>query len=321
MKKIVVMGGGAGTFVVLRGLRDYPVHLSAIVTMMDSGGSTGRLRKQYGVLPPGDIRQSLVALSKASPEIQKLFIYRFESGDLKGHNVGNIILATLENVSKDYSKAITNASILLQTSGDVIPVTLDNVQLCAEYEDGEVIETEKLIDSASHKSSRIKQVYLKPTAIANRVAVSAIEDADYIIIGPGDLYTSLIPNLLVEGISPAIQKSNAKILFIVNLMTKRGQTHKFTAAQHIKDIEKYLGRSIDLVLMNKEPIPTEIISFYKKYRETVVEDDLSSDSSVIRSPLLNDQIFEKTKVDKARRSKVRHDSDKLGRAIMELCIT
>lgn len=318
MKKIVVIGGGAGTSVVLRGLRDYPVSLCAIVSMMDSGGSTGRLRKQYGVLPPGDIRQSLIALSNAHPDIQQLFIYRYASGDLKGHNIGNILLSTLEKIAPDYMSSLKLAAMLLQVEGEVIPVTTDNVQLCAEYEDGDVIADEHLIDNANHKSVRIKRAYLSPNALATKESLAAIESADYIIVGPGDLYTSLIPGFLVKNITAQIKKSKAKLILITNLMTKRGQTSKYTATDHIKDLERYIGKKADYILINSEEIPADIVTFYKKYREHVVLDDFSSNKNVYRSPLLNEQIFEKAKEDKAKRSLVRHDSKKIGSAIMEL---
>lgn len=318
MKNIVVIGGGAGTSVVLRGLRDYPVSLSAIVSMMDSGGSTGRLRKQYSVLPPGDIRQSLVALSNAPADIQKLFLYRYSSGDLKGHNVGNIILSTLEQIAPDYMSSIKLASTLLQVDGNVVPITTDKVQLCAEYEDGEVILDEHLIDSAKHKSSRIKKAYLSPVALATPEALAAINNADYIIVGPGDLYTSLIPNFLVKNITSEIKKSKAKLILVSNLMTKRGQTTRYTVSDHIVDLERYISKKADYILVNNEVIPSDIVTFYKKYREHEVSDDLGNDRNVHRMPLLNDQIFQKAQGDKLKRSLIRHDSKKIGSAIMEI---
>ena len=295
----------------LRGLRDYPVSLSAIVSMMDSGGSTGRLRRQYGVLPTGDIRQSLIALSNAHPDIQQLFIYRYASGDLKGHNIGNILLSTLEKIAPDYMSSLKLAATLLQVEGEVIPVTTNNVQLCAEYEDGEVILDEHLIDSAKHKSVRIKKAYLSPNAQATKESLSAIASADYLIVGPGDLYTSLIPNFLVKNIAAEIRKSKAKLIFITNLMTKRGQTTKYASSDHVKDLEQYIGKKADYILVNSEIIPDEIVTFYKKYREHVVADDLTESRNTHRKPLLNDQIFEKAKEDKAKRSLVRHDSKKI----------
>lgn len=318
MKKIVVIGGGAGAFVVLSGLRDYTIDISAIVTMMDSGGSTGRLRTQYDVLPPGDVRQCLVALSKAPELWAKLFLYRFSSGDLRGHNFGNILLTVLEKITDNYQDVVDTASFILQTKGKVIPVTFDKVHLCVEYEDGEIIETEKLIDTAFHKKTRIKTAYLKPAARANKNALKAIAQADYIIVGPGDLYTSLIPNLIVNDMKPAIQKSSAEIVAIVNLMTKRGQTPSYTAQDYIIDLETYLGRRINTVLINNTPLPQEIIKFYRRYREIPVVDEVHNGKRIIRADLLSDAIFSKPPADRAIRSLIRHDSAKLGSAIMEI---
>ena len=171
MKKITVIGGGTGTFVVLSGLKSYNVNLSSIVTMTDSGGSTGRLRDQLGVLPPGDLRQSLVALSEASQLWRQLFLYRFENGDLKGHNFGNIFLSALEKVSENYDQVIDTASYVLQTKGTVIPVTFTKADLCVEYENGKIIREEGNIDEDNHESSRIKRAFLEPDAEANKRAI------------------------------------------------------------------------------------------------------------------------------------------------------
>src|SRR3989338_3567191 len=217
MKKVVIFGGGTGTFVVLSGLKKYRLDISVIVSMMDSGGSTGRLRDQLGVLPPGDFRQCLVALSEASELWRTLFLYRFETGDLKGHNFGNIFITALEKISSNYDEVVSTASFILKTKGKVIPVTFDKVHLCVQYDDGEIIETEKLIDTAFHKKTRIKKAYLKPRAKPNQNGINAILNADYIIIGPGDLYTSLIPNFVVDDMKQALSKSRATIINIMNL--------------------------------------------------------------------------------------------------------
>jgi len=206
MKKITVIGGGTGTFVVLSGLKDYELDLSVVVSMMDSGGSTGKLRDQLGVLPPGDLRQCLVALSDAPILWRKLFLYRFETGDFKGHNFGNLFLAALEKVSTSYDEAIQSASYVLKTKGKVFPVTHDKLHLAAEYENGKIVTGEGLIDENHAESSRIKRAYLTPSGTANVKAVEAIENSDYIIVGPGDLYTSIIPVLLVEGIGEHFQR-------------------------------------------------------------------------------------------------------------------
>lgn len=318
MKNVVVIGGGAGAFVVLSGIKDNSINISAIVTMMDSGGSTGRLRDQYDVLPPGDIRQCLVALSKAPDLWTKLFLYRFESGDLRGHNFGNIFLTALEKITEDYSDVADTAAFILQTKGKVIPVTHDKVHLCVEYADGEIIETEKLIDTAFHKKTRIKKAYLKPRAKPNQKGIDAIVNADYIIIGPGDLYTSLIPNFVVDGMKQALSKSRANIINVMNLMTKRGQTPLYTAKDHITDLERYIGRKINTVLINNTPIGSEIISYYKRRQEVPVIDDLTNGRVIIRQDLLDEGVYSKKKSDSAIRSLVRHDSNKIGSAIMEI---
>lgn len=318
MKKVVVIGGGAGAFVVLSGIKQYDLDISAIVCMTDSGGSTGRLRDQYGVLPPGDLRQCLVALSEAPELWSKLFLYRFENGDLKGHNFGNIFLTVLEKITDDYNEVLDKASYILQSKGQVIPSTLDKVNLCVEYSDGEIIETEHLIDTAFHKRSRIMKAYLKPKAQVNPNVVEAILQADNIIIGPGDLYTSLIPNLIVDGVQEAIKKSYAKIINIMNLMTKRGQTTDYKASDHVKDLEEYLGKKIDKILVNNAPISDEILNSYKEYNEIEVEDDL--DDKALRLDLVANEMRQKSEADTAMRSLVRHDITKVGGALWNILI-
>lgn len=318
MKKVVVIGGGVGTFVVLSGLKKYPLTISVIVSMMDSGGSTGRLRDQLGVLPPGDLRQCLVALSEASQLWRKLFVYRFEAGDLKGHNFGNIFISALEKNSLNYQEVVDTASFILKTKGKVIPVTFDKVHLCVEYEDGEIIETEGKIDTANHKISKIKKAYLKPKATSNTKAIEAISEASYIIIGPGDLYTSLIPNLIVNGVGSAIKKSKAKIINIMNLMTKRGQTTNYKASDHIVDLERYLGRKIDFIMLNKAPIPPKILSYYQQFKERPVGDDLLNERRVIRLDLISQATYNKSKADTLFRSILRHDTEKVSWGVWEI---
>jgi len=320
MKNITVIGGGTGTFVVLSGLKNYDYNLSAVITSMDSGGSTGKLRDQYGVLPPGDVRQCLVALSEASELWRKLFLYRFEKGDFKGHNFGNIFLTALEQVTAPhYQEVIDTASYILQTKGKVIPVTFDRVHLCAEYEDGETLISEDLIDSAFHKESRIKRAFLKPDASSNPNAVEAILSADYIIMGPGDLYTSIIPNLLVGGIEEAFAVTKAKVIMNVNLMTKRGQTPNYTAYDHVRDLERYMNRRVDIVILNNKKISKEVEEYYHEYGEQEVFDDMSDYNDhkiqVLRSDIVADQVFTKSMSDVIVRSLQRHDPEKLAKVL------
>lgn len=327
--KIVIIGGGTGSFVALSGLKKYPVELSAIVSMMDSGGSSGKLRDELGVLPPGDIRQCLVALSTSSKLLRDLFMYRFEEGDLKGHNFGNIFLSSLEKTTGSMEKAITEVGKILRIHGQVIPVTFKKADLCVELMDGKKIIGETHIDEVDLPAGRqgqkinrakIKKAFLKPSISANPLAIAEIKKADYIIIGPGDLYTSIIPNLLVIGIADAIKKSRAKKLYVMNLMTKYGQTTHYTAQNHIEDLEKYVGKgTIDTILINIKRPSQETLSWYEDFDEQPVINDLSGENYFIyKKNLLKDIILKKSSTDSLKRSIIRHDSDKLARVIMRI---
>lgn len=319
MKKVTVVGGGTGTYTLLTGLKNYHFDISVIVSMMDSGGSTGLLRDQLGVLPPGDLRQCLVALSDTSEIWRKLFLYRFENGDLKGHNFGNIFITALEKISVDYNEVVETTSKLLGTLGKVVPVTLEKSQLCVEYEDGTVIEGEANIDESLIATSRIKKAFSKPEATANSKALDAIRECDYLIIGPGDLYTSLIPNLIVSGISEEIVKSNCRIIYIANLMTKRGQTTGYKVSDHVNDIEKYLGREVDFVLINSGEISEDGRKRYlEKSGDVSVEDDMANNVRVVRKNIISDVKFENNSSDRTFRSLVRHDSYKLAEEIKNI---
>lgn len=299
-KRIVTMGGGTGTYVVLSALKNFDFNLSAIVSMSDDGGSTGRLRDDYGVLPPGDIRRSLIALSTTSKPLRKLFDYRFENGDLDGHNFGNLFLSALEKIEGSFYQAVLTASKMLSVKGRVIPVTLNDVRLQAELENGEVISGETNIDIPKHNPMlKIKKVFLKPAAKANRDALKAIQAADLIIIGPGDLYTSVIPNFLVAGIGRAIRNSRARKIYLCNLMTKHGETNGFSVIDFLETVGNYLGsETIDYVLVNsKKPgrvrlkryaeENAEMVVLPKDYRERLnktemVKADLLTKSGLIR---------------------------------------
>ncbi len=319
MKKITVIGGGTGTFVVLSGLKKYPLDLSVVVTMMDSGGSTGRLRDQLGILPPGDLRQCLVALSDAPLLWRKLFLYRFEKGDLEGHNFGNIFLAALEKVSDSYDKAIETASYVLKTKGKVIPVTFNKLHLVAEYETGQKITGEGLIDENHSEKSRIKTAYLEPQGNANPVAIKSIEESEYIVIGPGDLYTSIIPVLLVNDVKSAMKKSKAKIIYIMNMMTKSGQTTNYKASDHVKDLVKYLGKEPDYILINNGAISEEILASYKKYNEFKVTNDLNKNGyQIVEKDLVDVKKVEKNSSDILYRSILRHDSEKVAEELKKI---
>lgn len=321
MKKVTVIGGGTGTFVVLSGLKSYPLDLGVIVTMMDSGGSTGRLRDQLGVLPPGDLRQCLVALSEAPLFWRKLFLYRFESGDLKGHNFGNIFLSAMEKTCGSYKEVIENVSFVLKTKGQVIPVTLDKTNVCVRYKSGKVVKGEGNIEDNVNESSPIDQAFLDPPVRINPLAISRIKESDALIIGPGDLYTSIIPVLLVGKIKEAINSSKAKIIFVMNLMTKAGQTNNYSALDHLKDLEKYLGRYPDMIISHLGKIPPEILKWYHDHNENVVENDLVKNGfkgKIIEDNIIDTQRFGGNSADELTRSILRHDPVRLAKLISTL---
>ncbi|MFA5126071.1 MAG: gluconeogenesis factor YvcK family protein [archaeon] len=265
MKKIVVIGGGTGSFTILSGLKKYPVELISIVSMMDSGGSTGILRDEFGVLPPGDVRRCLVALSD-STIMRELFEYRFKKGKaLNGHTVGNLLLTALNEITGSDEEAILKASDILRIKGKVLPVTLNNCHLGAEFANGK-----KVIGEAKIGKQKVKHIFLTKKAKIFSEAKKAILSADLIILGPGDFYTSILPNLLVTGVTQAINKSKAKTVFVCNIMTK-GETKGFKAKDFVEELSKYLQSIPDFVLMNNKKPSLRVIKRYKKEGSEFVE--------------------------------------------------
>lgn len=320
-KKIVVIGGGTGTYVALSGLKRYAYDLTAIVTMMDSGGSSGRLRDELGVLPPGDIRQCIVALSNSSRLLRKMFNYRFEEGGLTGHTFGNIFLSTLEKSTGSIKKAIEEVGKILRISGKVVPVTFAKTELCVELEDRRIIKGETHIDVVEgvEKRARIKNAFLAPKVIANPDAVSEILNADFVLIGPGDLYTSIIPNLLVSGIREALEKTKGQVIFVLNLMTKHGQTTDYSAKDHLSDLQKYTGKkTIDYVLVNSKKPNKKALVWYEEYGEEPVNDDLPSEDKIIRKDLISSFILTQNPGDDLKRSIIRHSPKKLAEEVNRL---
>ncbi len=319
MKRVTVLGGGTGSYVVLSGLKNESIDLASVVSVMDSGGSTGRLRDQLGVLPPGDLRQCLVALSDAPLLWRELFLYRFEQGDLKGHSFGNIFLSALEKVSSSYDEAIETVEYVLKVKGHVLPITYEKTHLCVEYASGKVIKGEANIDENNTETSRIVKAYLDPEVKANPKALERITDSDVVIVGPGDLYTSIIPTLITSGTKDTIVKSNAKIVYILNLMNKMGQTTGYKAQDYVNDITHYLGREPEVVVVHKGQIPQDILNWYKSHQETPVENDLGMNGytgSIIEADLVDTHQFPKSQADELTRSILRHDSQKLTKVLV-----
>jgi uncharacterized cofD-like protein len=266
-KKIVCLGGGnAMPKVVLAGLKKYPVKISAICAMLDSGGSAGRLRKDYKIVSPGDIRRAFIALANTSPIIENLFNYRFQAGGLNGHNFANLLITALElSTKKDYAKICDEMCKILNIPHQVLPVTLDNSHLYATLENGKTISGETNIDIPKHNGKlKIKKVFLKPKAKAYSKTLEAIKKADLIVIGPGDLYSSLAQILLVEGVNRAIKKSKAKTVYVSNLMTKHGETNDFTVLHFVNELEKYLKSNLDYVIYNTQKPSFKRLALNKK---------------------------------------------------------
>lgn len=317
---IVVIGGGTGSFTLLSGLRDYPVALSSIVTMMDSGGNSGELRDAYGVLPPGDLRRCLIALSDESQMLRDILSFRFEEPPLAGHNLGNLVFLALTQASGSERVALESISRMLRIKGCVLPVTWDQSHLNAELEDGEVIEGEGNIDLRGHarpalperdRSKAIRRVFLAPPAKANPKATTAIAEATAVILAPGDLFTSTLPNLLVDGIAEAIQHSPAPFVYVMNLMTKHGETDDFSASRHIREIERYAGRTPDAVLVHDGSVPRRLVQRYDSERAQPVELDVERLTAQGVSRIWRRDIM-------AADSLVRHDSERTAQALMEL---
>lgn len=316
MKKIVVIGGGTGNFAVLRGLKGYDVDISAVVSMADDGGSTGILRDELGVLPPGDVRQCLVALSNSSRLMRSLMNYRFENGGLGGHSFGNLLLSALEKVTGSFEKAVEEVGRILVIKGKVIPVTTHQVRLKMILKDRRVLEGEKEIYLSQEIDQGYSSIYLEPYPKANPNAIHEIMSADLVVVGPGGLHTSLIPNLLVEGISEALRRTHAKKIFVVNLMNRKGQTTAFKVSHYLEELVRFIGADIfDHILVNGQKPPEELIHVYAEEGD-LVENDLKDDRVVTASFL--GELKEGAKKDLLKRSLIRHDPKKLAQELMKI---
>jgi uncharacterized cofD-like protein len=323
MKNIVIIGGGTGTFTLLNGLRKFSTNNSVIVSSADDGGSTGKLRSSLGVFPPGDLRQCLVGLSYTEEHLKELFNYRFEKGDLAGHTAGNIILAALEKIMGGVEPAISLASKFLNVRGQVLPVTLKSTLLTAVLENGKKIVGEHNIDERiriKNQELRIKSLQLNPNSPASPKALVALKVADVIVLGPGDLYTSILPNLLVKGVKEAIDASHAKKVLVSSLMTKPGQTDGFDSSTFVKITNQYLGKKkLNTVIINTKKPDSKVLGLYKKSgAEFVVPVKNIPDIEVINAELISNHIHKKSAGDKLERSILRHDSEKLAQIIYEL---
>lgn len=310
-KNIVVIGGGTGLSVLLRGLKTFPVSISAIVTVADDGGSSGRLRKELDIPPPGDVRNVLIALSEVEPLVEELFQHRFSNGNgLSGHSLGNLLLAGMTSITGDFSKGITELSKVLNVRGNVYPAANRSIVLHAEMADGTLVTGESQIPTVN---KQIKRVYLSPAKIQPLPAsIRAIKEADLIVLGPGSLYTSVIPNLLVPGIVDAIRNSNAKTVYICNVMTQRGETDSYSAADHLQAIVEHCGPGlVHKMIVDGSNIPEAVLDRYAEEGSNRV--DVDED----RLTQLGVQLIQDSFVLESQHM-VRHDAVKVSEALLEL---
>lgn len=273
LPKVVAIGGGSGLSVIMRGLKRYPLDLTAIVTVADDGGSTGSLREELGIPAVGDIRKVITALSETEPLTEEVFKYRFqvqnEDGRLHGHALGNLLLAAMTDVTGDFTQGVREISKILNVKGKVLPSTSEVIDISAEMEDGTQVFGESKITEAGKKIKRIRMT--PEDAVPLKKTVDEIKAADLIIIAPGSLYTSIIPNLLFAEISDAIKNSKAKRIYICNIMTQHGETTDYSVACHVDAINYHAGDSIiDTILVNASPVPDEILEKYLEEKSTCV---------------------------------------------------
>ncbi len=324
--KVVVIGGGTGTSVVLSGLKKYEdVDLTAIFVVTDSGGSTGRLRDEFGFLPVGDARQCLAALADGDhqEEVRQMLLYRFGKGDgLQGHNLGNLVLTALEDMKSSPGLAIETAANIFNIKGQVLPVTEKDVDLVIHYENGQVKVGEHHLDDLSLGGKKIIEVNLSEPAHIYDKAKKAIEEADLVVMGPGDLYGSLLPNAVVEGFAEALNNSQGKFVYVVNLMTHFSQTHQMSAQEHVGEIEKYCQRYPDYVVMNIGEIPDKLKEKYAESQEYPVVDDLEEKekSRLIKADLIDLKQYQQKENDEVPRSLLRHHREKLAQTIYEILL-
>lgn len=322
---VVVIGGGTGSFTLLGGLKKYTHHITALVNMVDDGGSTGVLRDELGVLPAGDVRQCLVALS-SSPKVRDLFNYRFDEGSMKGHAFGNLFMAALEKMTGSFADAVETAGEVLGIYGRVHPITLDNTTMSIRLEDGTVVNGQHAAESLVIPKGQRPWLELSPPASINPRARQAILDADLVVIAPGLLYGSLAPALLVRGVTRALAETSAKKVYVCNLVNKPGQTDDFTVIEYADEIERFSGVKLDYVLYNNHRPSQKLIDRYARDGEMLVEWDeaalakkhyhasgkrLIAETAWVNHNAAADPLA-------AQRSLIRHDADRVARELMRI---
>ena len=311
--KVVTIGGGTGLSVLLRGLKKYPLEITAVVTVADDGGSSGKIRSDMNIPSPGDIRNVIAALSDVEPYLEKMFQYRFDSGEVKGHPVGNLMIAAMTDIHGDFSTAVKVMSRILNVRGTVLPTTNDIATLNAVLSDGEIIRGESSITKAG---GVIDHVYITPSRVKpNEDVLKAIEEADYIIMGPGSLYTSIIPNLVISNVSEKIRESKAKKIYVCNVMTQHGETDNYSVCDHIVAINKHVEENIfDLVIANSREFDDSILSKYHKEKQEPVKIDQEKIEE------LGIKLIKNNDVGIVDNNTIRHNADKVSELIYDYII-
>ena len=327
MKKVVVIGGGTGTFTVLSSLANRGYSLSALLTMVDDGGSNKVLRDEFGLLPTSGVRLAMVALSSEPSLLRELFTYRFSKGTgISGMTFGNLFLAAVSDIVGSQEKAIEATNKLLSVKGEIVPISYEDVRLVAEYENGLKVTGEHEIDEPKHDGTlRIKKLSTDPVAHISPRAEEEIKKADVIILGPGDFYTNTVANLIIEGVVPAIMKSNAKLIFITNLMTKFGEAYQYKISDYLTDLDQYMPiERVNTVLINNDTdYPENIIKKYEEEKSSPVEDDLDESNlkskiEIVRAPLILKKEHKAQDGDVLKRSMIRHSKKRLGDQLQKI---
>ncbi len=327
MKKVVVIGGGTGTFTVLSSLKSKGYDLTVLLTMADDGGSNRVLRDEFGLLPTSGIRLALVALSSQPSLLRELFTYRFHKGSgISGMTFGNLFLAAVTDIVGSQEKAIESTSELLSVNGKIIPISYDDIKLVAQYENGLKVIGEHAIDEPEHGGKlRITDLSSEPIAKINPKAEEEILEAEYIILGPGDFYTNTVANLIVEGVVPAIMKSKARLIFVINLMTKQSEAYNYKASDYLEDLKKYMPlERINTILINDDlAYPETALKKYEEEDSRPVKDDLDTyilpeNIKVERKPIILKKETRTQKGDLMKRAMIRHSQKKLGQELANI---
>lgn len=320
---VVCIGGGTGTFAVVSALKALPVTIGCVIAVSDSGGSTGKIRDEFGFQAVGDLRQSLAALANPDDQawVQKLLLYRFTKGEgLKGHNLGNLLLTALQDMLHDTTKALEVAEKIFQLQGTVVPITETAVDLKITYEDGSEVIGEHILDQLTVNPKQIEHISLVPPCTISPAADEIIRTADTIIIGPGDYYASLMACLMVPGSRESFAHSNASLVYISNLMTRKTQTNHMTARDHYLGIEQAIGKKLSTIILDNSMIAPNILEHYAKEEEYPVKDDCGDDPRVIRATIASTVGNKQTTADSVERSLLRHDSKKLQQLLQTVIV-